>query len=496
MPVKFSWANLELEEEMDWNNLAGRVRSQLHSMCTDAPIHGGFKMVAALLSMLLVASAYSQVSNLHVFGHDEVHYNHYFQLKLLQDGRWLNYIFRSVLVSIDASAWFVAYIAAHLLLVYRIARRAGLSVPLALIISAVVSISPPVVEQSMWPATAFSAVAVLILAEVVTRRVEIAPAIVYATLGILLFGTMQSYYFMVPLLFIGEFASEQRSARDRWRLWLQHTLSWVGGAVLGALVMSMMLLVLAGHFGPQVDDWRAPHPAKDLPSLWQNVNYVIGSFQACVSALGKASNLDGWLLLATVLLLIPFAVRRKGSAQILLTLALVAAAFHAFSIPLAPVITTRSLIALVLGLTLFFGLLGAGHCVSRAVVFLLLLAGGIGFQAQARTFLQSQVETTSFLFEKIDTLLPLPAERYSVLAVSGRMPVGKEPGTTFNNEYLMNSVVVATGARSFVDCRTHKAELCEMAVEGDAVNEIGLGEGRLRLFQDAKGGALIVYSDG
>ena len=97
-PVKFSWANLELGEDMDWSNLAGRARSQLHSMCTDAPSHGGFKMVAALLSMLLVASAYSQLSNLHVFGHDEVHYNHYFQLKLLQDGRWLNYIDRKSVV--------------------------------------------------------------------------------------------------------------------------------------------------------------------------------------------------------------------------------------------------------------------------------------------------------------------------------------------------------------------------------------------------------------
>ncbi|WP_181014309.1 hypothetical protein, partial [Mycobacterium marinum] len=128
------------------------------------------------------------------------------------------------------------------------------------------------------------------------------------------------------------------------------------------------------------------------------------------------------------------------------------------------VITTRSLIALVLGLALFFGLLGGGNRISRAVVFLLLLAGGIGFQAQARTFLQTQVETTSFLFGKIHTLLPLPADRYSVLAVSGRMPGGKEPAATFNNEYLMNSVVVVTGARSFVDCRTHEAEVCAMAV--------------------------------
>ena len=63
------------------------------------------------------------------------------------------------------------------------------------------------------------------------------------------------------------------------------------------------------------------------------------------------------------------------------------------------------------------------------------------------------------------------------------MPGGK--AATFNNEYLMNSVV-ATGARSFVDCRTHEAEVCAMAVEGDAVNETGLGEGRLRLFQDAR----------
>lgn len=456
---------------------------------------GSFNSIAALLSLLLVISAYVGFPNLHVFGHDEVHYNTYYKLKLLQDGRWLNYLLRDFLASVDVSAWFLIYIASHLLLIYRLSRLAGASVAISFLVSAVVTISPPVVEQSLWPATAFPAIAILIAAEVFVRK-GIAPWVVYMVLGVLLFGSMQNYYFLVPLLFLRQFLSDSVSGKLAWMLVARHMGMWVLGAVLGTLVMSFALLLLAGHFGPEVGAWRQPQPVKDLASLLHNILYVSNSWLSSLKAIYVASRVGGVILgMVVVAFLGVFVWKFKRGIQLFFLLLMVAFAFHAFSIPLAPIITMRSLIAMVAAVVFSLALLARSGRLASMAISVLLLFGGVGFQLESRSFFNKQADSVGFVFTKIGQILPMPAANYSTILIDGRMQAGSAVADVFNNSYLMASVVKALGARNYLDCRSAAADKCLVSVGRSVDSSISVDTGRLDFYALDKGRALIIYSE-
>lgn len=462
---------------------------------TDKRKFARLKSVAALLSLLLLISAYANLPDLHVFGHDEVHYNTYFKLKLLQDGRWLNYLILGYLRGIDISAWFIIYIASNWLLAYRLSRQASIPVAISFIAASVAAISPPVVEQGMWPATAFPAVLILIVAEILVRR-GVLPWVMYLFLGISLFGTMQNYYFLTPLLFIDMFMSEEKSRRHVWGALLRHVIWWVLGAVIGALVMSTMLLIFTGHFGPLVDDWRAPHPVKNVATLIHNIGYSIHSLGHNLIQIYQASELNGALLLAALAILLTLSIRKsKNLAPALLLLTLVAVSFYAFSIPLAPIILMRSLIALMVALILFIGLLARANIATRATGAVILLLAGFGFQFASRSFLQKQAEETSFLYDKIHQLLPAPASSYASVSLFGTMPAGEGSSSAFNNAYQMNSVVEAIGFNSYHDCREPQSSECSLPASAQVKNAVALESGRLSFYLYGDKRAAIVYRD-
>ncbi len=443
---------------------------------------GCFNSAAALLSVLLVVSAYSSFPNIHVFGHDEVHYNTYYKLKLLQDARWLNYLLRDLLAGVDASAWFLVYIVSHLLLMYRLARIAGVSVAVSFLVAAVVTVSPPVVEQGLWPATAFPAIAILIVAGTFVQK-GLAPWLTYLVLGVLLFGTMQNYYFLAPLLFLRQLFPENCSGKVVWRTVARHIGWWVLGALVGTLAMSFALLFLAGNFGPEIGEWRQPHPVKDLATLLQNLIYVSNSWWSSVLAIYAASKVNGMILMLFLggLLAVSFGSLRAYT-PVLFMLAMVAFSFHAFSLPLSPIILMRSLIAIVVAGVLLLALVSRLGALASMLVSLLLFSVGLGFQAEGRFFLNKQVESVGFIYEKLEQLLPAPAANYSSISIDGRMQSRSPVASAFNNGYLMASVVKAIGGRSYLDCRGGSGDGCSVPEGARVDSSVSVEAGRLDLY--------------
>lgn len=443
---------------------------------------GCFNGAAAILSLLLVVSTYSSFPNIHVFGHDEVHYNTYYKLKLLQDARWVNYLLRDLLAGVDASAWFLVYIVSHLLLMYRLARFSGVSVAVSFLVAAVVTVSPPVVEQGLWPATAFPAVAILIIAGACVQK-GLAPWITYLGMGVLLFGTMQNYYFLVPLLFLRQLFPENCSGRAVWISVARHIGFWVLGALIGTLVMSFALLFLVGSFGPEIGEWRQPHPVKDLATLLQNLIYVSNSWWNSVLAIYAASKVNGIILMLSLGGLLAVSLGNlRAYAPVLLMLAMVAFSFHAFSLPLAPIILMRSLIAVVVAGVFLLALISRSGALASMLVSLLLFSVGLGFQAEGRFFLNKQVESVGFIYEKLEQLLPAPAADYSSISIGGRMQSGSPVASAFNNGYLMASVVKAIGGRSYLDCRGDSGDRCSVPEGARVDSSVSVEAGRLYLY--------------
>src|SRR5690606_15228961 len=141
--------------------------------------------------------------------------------------------------------------------------------PYAALFASTTMLAYPFVEQVLWPATAMPAVALLLGASLLVERGVAHPQI-YIVFGILIFDTLQTLYFLLPLFFLGQFLQEAEPAAKRWRLFVNHMAWWIGGSVVGVLVMSTMLWLMIGHFGPQPAEWRLTNTTDDLNSLLDN----------------------------------------------------------------------------------------------------------------------------------------------------------------------------------------------------------------------------------
>lgn len=123
-----------------------------------APGKGMFlkpSLVIYSLCAIIILSVYGNYFDFNVYGHDEVHYYQNFRFKLIEEGRWLNYLLHDVLRAIPLHVWSIALVATAFLFFYLLLADTNISkVVCALFATCSVS-SIPFVSQSLWPATLF-----------------------------------------------------------------------------------------------------------------------------------------------------------------------------------------------------------------------------------------------------------------------------------------------------------------------------------------------------
>jgi hypothetical protein len=227
-------------------------------------------LVSAFVATLLVFSTYINLFGLEVFGHDEVHYYADFGFKLREDGRWINYFLHDLLRSIPPRIWAVLLVATEWLLFYKIAECAVTNRESAILISACMLLAAPLAWQSVWPATTIPAVGVLLFSHYLIKR-NIAYPKVYIITGILIFGTMQSFYFLLPLFYLQNFLGNSNLTENRSLLLFKHLCWWLDGSIAGVLFMSILLWLIVDHFGFQTASWCKPHPIHNLSDLVRNI---------------------------------------------------------------------------------------------------------------------------------------------------------------------------------------------------------------------------------
>jgi hypothetical protein len=215
--------------------------SRHHSLDAGADI---VVKAAAILALLLLLAGYRLLPTLPVYGHDEMHYYPSFYFKLLEDGRWLNYLLHDLLRSVPLPLWSMVYLSLAWVLFYRVARLYAFNAAYAALVASTIVLSYPFVEIALWPGTVVPVLLLGLLALWLQGRGFPYQAI-YLVSGILMFGSMQTLYFVLPLLFVPTFPDNSQPPRARWQLLLSHMCWWVGGSVAGVLCMSLMLHLLA-----------------------------------------------------------------------------------------------------------------------------------------------------------------------------------------------------------------------------------------------------------
>lgn len=453
--------------------------------------------LAALLAGVLLLSAFSALPWLPVFGHDEVHYYEDFSLKLVEDGRWLNDLLHGFLRSIPPGTWAVLFLAASWLLFYRLARSLAFDPAYAVLVASTILLANPFVELSLWPATAIPAVVLLLAASVAIERGAPHP-LVYLLWGVLIFGTMQTYYFLLPLFFLRDFIPAREDRAGRWRLLLSHLIWWIAGAVAGVLAMAAALWLMSGHFGPQPADWRLTRPVEDVTSLVNNTVYVSASFAQHVERLLRWAGITFanavWYLLALGTAFWLGFRHLLAARQALLLLAAVLVSFFAFSIPLAPVIDQRSLVALAAAGVLCLALVPGPSAAGRVIVALLLLKIAHGFSVRGESYLATHEAETRFFYEKLQQLIPGHPTTYAAMALEGTMDEARPEARIFNDPSRMHPVFIALGVSKYLDCRVQSR--CDEVGKGVAFAALPLARGRLEFRVDEANIGIVRYVEG
>lgn len=451
--------------------------------------------VCALIALVLLLSAYAQLPGLTVFGNDEVHYYRDFSFKLPEDGRWLNQFLHDFLRSLPPGTWAGLFLILSWLTFFRLVAAAGCNLGYAALTASTILLAYPFVEQSLWPATTIPAVAILLVAGLLVERGLPYP-LLYLLSGILLFGTVQSFYFLLPLLFLGQFLPQPGTANPRWPLILGHMVWWSVGACVGVLVMSAILLQMTGHFGVQPATWRRTQPAHDLSGVVHNILYVAEAFLQRIGQLLReaGANRDGFITILGVAVLLR-ARTLFGMGPAFLVLTAVMAAFFAFSIPLAPLIGGRSLVAMAAAVVLLIALLpGPSSAAGRGLGALLLLTVSYGFSTHSAAYLARHEAEMRFFHDKFRALVPGDPRGYSAIALFGMMNDGAPEARLFNTPSYMHPVVYALGAREYRDCRQEDSR-CNGLVEGVPIATLPFCNGQLLLSVDSNNVAIVRYRE-
>ncbi len=467
------------------------IQQVIHHPKADAGADLVLKLAALLAGLLLVAG-FLALPGLSIFGHDEVHYYRDFSLKLAEDGRWLNYLLHDFLRSVPLPLWSLLFLSLSWLLYYRLALGGGFDATMATLVASTTLLAASSVEMSIWPATPIPALVIMLLASLLRER-GLAYPLIYLGSGLLLFGAMQTYYFLLPLLFLGQFLAPTLSPRTRWHLLFKHLCWWVLGAIAGVLLMSLLLWPLAGHFGPRPAGWRDTHVVQDWPSLVNNLSYVSSAFLRLLEQLLRQGGVTWGFILTVAVIALLRARALLAQSQALALLGAVIIAFFVFSLPMAPLIHLRSLVAMAAAVVLVLALVPGHSRFGRVIAALLLLKLSYFFSLNAQDFFAQHEGDTAWHKEKLQQLIPGDPRSYAYIALQGTMDPAHREAFIFNDPSRMHPILVSLGTREYLDCRIEAR--CNPVGTGPVLAVLPYAKGQVEFSVDAANIGIIRYRE-
>lgn len=446
-----------------------------------------WNLFARFAALLLVCSTYYQLLDLKVYGLDEVQYYADFTFKLREEGRWIDYLLHDALRQIPLPVGAALYIALGWLLSFRIARKFCGDLTCAIVAASLIVISTPFVEQSLWPVSLLPTLLIMVLIERLSRT-PLSHRVTYMLSGALAFGCMQNYYFLIPLFFMEKLEDRTSSIKHTYFKMLDHWIFWITGSIFGVAVALVAVHWITGQVGIDPAPWRKPMPVHNISEVLRNVYYVVSQLESQVRWL--VFNMTKWNAVFFALLAILVVVRLfawKFEIRRIVILSIVAASFFAFSVPFAPVIQSRSLIALSAALIIaLFVPYNESARLNKWVSVGLMLWAGCYLAIGGHTFLDAYKQGTEYVAQRITNVLPHNPNSYVAIATIGEADDRYSDSAMLNRAPMMRAIVLSTGANQFWDCQIGASEECGrirakfepvLAQSSDGIRYLGVVDG-------------------
>ncbi|MCI5076737.1 hypothetical protein [Oricola sp.] len=459
-------------------------------------------VVLVVMAGLLAAVAF-EAMRYGFWRHDAIRYVSSFENGLIYDSRWVLYLLFPLLKLVPPFvAWALCFGLTGLFF-HLIARQLGFDRSEAAAIAMVLSASTGFIAQLHWPAITLPGAIVLLFAYWLSRRVGALATLTIAS--ILSFAVIQSFVYVLPLLYVDRMVSG--SWRDRLVWTLKILAYWALAFVLAYAVSQAIVYLLSGDV-MQIHDWRQPHKADSLPALMENIDRNVDFLDGHIRSLFPA----GWLALAAFVAIFAAFLRPGATPRSLLALGLVCLtgaaigiAHYVLTLPIGIIVQLRTVWPLYVGGAVMFLSLA---CIAPKRLVVVAAALTIGIPS-----LLSDYEITHWFrlqtqarLEVFRQAMPKPGNAYTAAFVDVRdfdafeavvnrvapdWPPQIEP---LSLPLRLAPALMELGVANVYICTQAALDLgyCELLVETPDMNDCSDQQGQVCVLKETQNGQLLL----
>ena len=305
---------------------------------------------------ILLIDMMSLFCEIPAFRHDELRYLDSYNYKLSTEGRWLNYLFFSVLKLSNIKI--VAIL--NMIFFFVFSYKCFLNVferKYALLCAMVSLFIPPIHLLNEWAQTSMLSFFLLAVAAIIYEKMSL--LLFFLVFSILLNGCLSHFYFLLPLLFI-------KNKKNFFRI----ICYWCVFFIVGFLFAELMVFILKNKFITLVD-WRNPNYIDSIADFICNLKKIMTSFIAISEKLGVF--LGGAFGIAVIVFAVTWMQKKNKEKMLQIVLiCMVAASIFALSLSAGLSVEMRSAACLFMAFLVFM-------CISFKYNKFLFLLFALGF---------------------------------------------------------------------------------------------------------------------
>ncbi len=263
---------------LSWSSLPGEQK-----------MHVLYWLMTALVAVMTVYNLH--ISLIENVAHDALSYMPSYTEKFISEGRWINFALFEGLKRMPPDLAALLSNAFLFVFCFVVAHRFRPVLWSSLLFALVALNIPYFTMLFKWPMTLVAGTLMMALSALLSNKVPRTALLLAA--GVLFFATYPAFYFLMPLLFVGQLK------RAPWSEIVCFVLVWIAGYVVGYGVSQLSVYLytsLATEQGHWIEfaQWRKSTPMHDLASLWDNILKSSGNFERNARYI---ANLSAWFYL-------------------------------------------------------------------------------------------------------------------------------------------------------------------------------------------------------
>ncbi len=306
--------------------------------------------VLFLIAMSFTFRNLYEYYNFDFWRNDALYYLGSYYQKLETEGRWINYFLFDILKRVPAIISIIIHYVGLGYFIYKSTENITQDWKLSLMIALVVVNNSPLQAQLTWPVVTLAGFVYIGIIPFIYNKMS--KNIFFLLSGVIFFGTLSNYYFIIPIIFLGEIldSSKDKKVMDSLVYVIKkYIIPWVFFFVVGFAVSNFITYLITGHI-IQPASWRESNPATNLNQFMLNLQNVMKMFW---SELIILKNTIGILAVGLIVLIRAYSTKKEQMSYILVCI-MITLSVHLSTVFNGIGVAHRTVVPMIIGLVFLF----------------------------------------------------------------------------------------------------------------------------------------------